>query len=538
MITKEELKRLQEVKTSLENKRDSTKKALWEEVISFCLPELDPDGNRRKHYSDAAISYTDKAATALQGWAYGRSISWLTLALEDGSFDDDKEVKEWLQRCEDVILKDLSKSSFYDESVALTKIVFNLSTGIMIIDWDEARQEFIFESLNPMNVVLQRDKSHRINALMYDFSMDKDSAESEFGDKCPEKIKNSKDYTTIWNFTKAIVSSKRFDISVPGDGEWIEVIWAECDKKTALSERRLNVCPFVVWPWARSLNNSDWGAGSPGEVMIATINELNSMHKSNMKAMQLRNEPPIKATEGLAVNIRPSGITYLKGNQDFSYAPPPGSSVEIMNQEQILDAKLRQAYNVDFFLMMQQAMENNKTATEASLLSDEKAQFMSAFTSQMTKSFLEPVLEAVFDIELRHQRLPKPPEAIQGKELRIDYVSPLSIAQKKAQRITPALQFMNQMFQYAELFPSLKHKFKLTEYADYIANELNIDTRFLNTEEEVQRLMDEESKAMQEQLNIQNQLQQAQAQAKAYQAFSKAPEAGSPAERMTGGANG
>lgn len=538
-VTQEQLKKLRDLKSSLEGKRQAEKGDNWDKLKKLVLPELLEPTERAKarHYSTTAQRYTTLASNALQGWAYGRTISWLNIEREDRNAsgkESTKEERQWLQECRELMLDDLSKADFYDESLAFTEVVLNLSTGIMLLDWDEAKDSFVVENISPDRCVIEQDKFHHINLCMYEFKLNKDQAEDMFGDDCPEKIKNSKGYSDDYTFVKAMLSSKRYDIDVAGEGEWIEVIWSEDDKDRVLSERRTNHKPFVCWRFERSLTGSPWGCNSPGERCLADIISLNIMEKAKSKGIQLRLDPPIKATEGLSLNIVPAGVTRLRGSQDYAYAPPPGNSEEILVEIQRKEANLKEAYYVDFFLMLQQTLEKNKTATEATLLADEKSQIMSSFTSRLNNEFLEPILETLWDMELRHGRLPAPPESLRGQEIRIDYISPLAIAQRKAQIYVPARQFIAETLSFAEVDPAVKYIFKIPEYAEQMAKDMMIDERFLNSSDEVQeKVKQDQALALQQLQNQQNQ-ENAKTNASVYNALSKAPESGSAASQMMG----
>ena len=538
MLDQKELKRLQEIKTGLEGKRQAEKGEVWEKVKKYVLPELKKPGDKSTHYSTTAQRYTTLAANALQGWAYGRTISWLNVEPEDKELQGKKQSKderEWFQQCGRIMLDDLAKADFYDESLAFTQIVFNMSTGILLLDWDEANDSFVTENVNPERCVIAQDKFHRVNLCMYEFELDKQQAESMFGDDCPQKIRDSKSWTDTWTFVKAMVSAKEYDFDIPGEGEWMEVVWCADQPDKSCSERRTQHKPFLCWRFERSLSGSPWGCNSPGERCIADIVSLNVMEKSMLKGIQLREDPPIMATEGLKLNITPAGVTRVKGSANYSFTPPPGNSQETINQIMRVEQNLKEAYYVDFFLMLQQTLENNKTATEATLLADEKSQIMSSFTSRLNNEFLEVILETLWEMEISHGRFPEVPQSLAGSEIRIDYVSPLAIAQRKAQTYAPARNFIADTMAFAQIDPSVQYIFKLPEYADAMAKDLMIDERFLNSPEEVQQKVQEQQQMAMRQMQAQQQNQDAQTQAGVYNALSKAPEPGSAASQLMGG---
>ena len=538
MVTQDELKRLRDMKSGLEGRRQAEKGAVWSRIKRYVLPELNKAGDDKPHFSTTAQRYTTLAANALQGWAYGRTISWLNIEPEDKGLkgkSQQKAEREWFQECGRIMLDDLAKADFYDESLAFTQIVFNMSTGIMLMDWNEAEDTFVCENVNPERCVIAQDKFHKVNLCMYEFELDKAQAQDMFGDGCPKKIQDSRSWTDTWRFTKAMLHSKDYDFKVDGEGDWIEVVWCEDDREKTCSERRTQHKPFLCWRFERSLNGSPWGCNSPGERCIADITALNIMEKSMLKGIQLRNDPPVMASEGLKLNLTPNGVTRVSGNKTYAFTPPPGNSQEVINEIMRTEQNLKEAYYVDFFLMLQQTLENNKTATEATLLADEKSQIMSSFTSRLNNEFLEVILETLWEMELAHGRLPAPPEQLAGQDIRIDYVSPLAIAQRKAQTYAPARNFIADTMAFAQVDPSVQHIFKIADYATEMAHDLMIDERFLNTPEEVKQKMDEQQALAMQAMQNEQANQQAQTEANVYNALSKAPEQGSMAQQMIGG---
>lgn len=537
-VTKEQLKKLQEIHNALKSDRDSEKKDNWDKIVRYVLPELAEPSERKKLYSSAAQRFTSISANALQGWAYGRSISWLRLTLEDGAKNGkerSKDSAEWFQSVERLMLEDLSRSSFYDEAQAFTKVVLNLSTGIMLMDWDDKKNMFITENLNPRKCTLSQGDHREPDALFVEYTLNKDEAIEAFGeDKLPKKIQDSKSWVERWNFVKCICRSTKWELDIPGEDEWCEIVWCEEEKDKSCSERRLDYKPFLAWRFERSLTGSPWGVGSPGETALADITALNVMEKSMLKGIQLRQDPPIKATEGLELNLTPSGITWLRNGEDFAFIPPPSNTEEMLAEIQKKEASLKESYYVDFFLVLQQTMEKNKTATEAALLADEKSQIMASFTSRLNNEFLEPLLETLFSMEMKRGRLPEPPEELAGKDIKIDYVGPLSIAQKKAQSYVPARQFIAETMQLAEVDPSVKYLFDVPKYASTMARDLMIDERFINDEEKVKQMVERDRAMAEQQMQMAQQRENAKTQATAYQGLSKAPEEGSVMQKAMG----
>lgn len=542
MLTDEQLDQLKKLKTKLEQERDLIS-GNWEDIIRFCLPELDKKNQRR--YSNKAVYLTNISCDALQGWAFGESIDWLKMELEQQQYKEDEEIKDyseatkWLESATDIILKLARVSGFYTEGNTFTRIGMNLSTAIMLIDWNETKNQYIIDVLDPRDCCLKADKSHEHSALFYDFVLTTDEAKAQFEDECPSEIEKEEEVSKEWKFTKAILKASVLDLQVSGTGDWIEIIYCTSTEDTeVVSERRMITPHFVVWPFKNSPISKAWGCNSPGEVGLPDVYALNAIEKSLPKGIQRKFDPPKKATKGLLINDGPGEITYLEGAKDYQYVPVPSSTDDVIA---IIDRKennLRELYMVDFFLILQQTINRDRTATESELLTDEKSQIMSSFSSRLMSCFLEPAVEIMFSLAVENSMLPPAPESIHERNILIDYISPLTIAQKQAMIVRPSLKYLSTMMELSQFEPSLRFKFKFFEFAESYASELKIRKSFIRTNEEAQELAQQEAQAIAQQQNFENEMKANQVAASAYSATLKKPEDGSLANQYASNTGG
>lgn len=533
----ESIKNLMKLKSDMVRDRDhASRKSKWEKVIRFALPELG-DETVQDNFASEGQLYTRQVSEALQGWAYGSNIDWVRIAIKnlDKEQKDDREIRTWCQDVETLIKEAFDNSHFYQEALLFTSICFNLSTSIMYIDYDRDAEEFIFKTLDPRQCLIKFNRNQKLRLFMYEERLDHIDAVEQFGNALPKEIKDCTNFKKKWRFTHVVAHVPTFNITgINGDGEWAEFYICEDLKNSIkpLSPRRMQRCPVVIWRFKRNIQSiSSWGCGSPGEIGITDLTSINLMQKSDDILIQRIAEPPITATVGLRnINTRPSGITYLNHGEDYAFKQFNANGQQlILNAITLKQERLKEIYYVNFFLIFQQALTSGqRTATEAGLIDDEKTQNMSSFSSNLVVEFLEPVINAVYDILHEHGKLPSPPESIAEKEIKVDFVSQLAVSQQRSSTLTPLNRILSLVYQFAQISPALLQKLDWGAIVDKAAEIENVDTDMLTPTEEFKKQMEVQAQKNAQQQNIENELAMLDAQGKAYKNMSTAPEAGSP----------
>jgi hypothetical protein len=99
-----------------------------------------------------------------------------------------------------------------------------------------------------------------------------------------------------------------------------------------------------------------------------------------------------------------------------------------------IEARIRDWFNVDFFLMLQHqgAGRNQMTATEVMGLQGEKAAVLSDLVVNLNGA-LSRIIQRSFNILWRQGKIPPPPDVIarEGAKLKVDFIGPLAQAQKR-----------------------------------------------------------------------------------------------------------
>lgn len=180
---------------------------------------------------------------------------------------------------------------------------------------------------------------------------------------------------------------------------------------------------------------------------LPDVRMINAMSRETIVAAQRATMPPLLAARELAearVNLAPGAITYAGVSQEGRALVQPLVSgtrpdIGLEMQEQRRHA-IKDAFH---YSLLQLVGSPQMTATEALIREEDKLRLMGPHLGRVQGEFLGPLIEErIFGILIRQSEpfwvngadgpLPLPPDPLVGRDIRVDYVSPLARAQKTA----------------------------------------------------------------------------------------------------------
>jgi hypothetical protein len=198
-----------------------------------------------------------------------------------------------------------------------------------------------------------------------------------------------------------------------------------------------------------------------------------------------------------------------------------------LEYEQKIEQTIKEHFKIEFFLMLAEA-ERSKTATEVMELAGEKAAVMGAIIHNLTEECFDPLIDIVFNKEMRAGRLPEPPRILQGETYEVDYLGPLAQAQKKwleSQGITQGLGIALPML---EAFPESRDKINSDKAVELALSGVGFPQEAIRSDEEVEEIRALKAQLYQQQLAM----EQAGQIADAVPKLNKTTEKGSVLEKL------
>jgi hypothetical protein len=444
---------------------------LWQEVLKFVTPRKAwvtrkretagerPDSNL---YDTTARRANQILAAGFHGNMTNPATKWFNLRLADNELNKVQEVKVWLADSENKILDVLNASNFNEQIHEAYTDLGSVGTAVLLEE-EDIKEIIRFKAIFIEEIVIDENAEERVDTVYRKYKMSAKAASDLWGDragpKTQEMMKNDKWDEKI-TFIHCVMPrqvrdpSKSDSINMPFESTHVEV-----DSRTVVAEGGFNEFPYMVTRFNKVSN--DMYGYSPGVILLPDIKMLNAISKTLIKAAQKIVDPPlIMPHDGFLLPLKttPGGLNYkLSGNANDRIEPLETKGNIPIGRDMQND--YRQAINAGFFtdLFMLLADRKNMTATEVQERIAEKMVMLGPVIGRMQSELLDPIIDRTFGILLRNGVLLPPPEVLEGREIVVEYVSPLALAQRR-EAITSVSSLLQLASGVAQFIPEVIDK--------------------------------------------------------------------------------
>jgi hypothetical protein len=234
---------------------------------------------------------------------------------------------------------------------------------------------------------------------------------------------------------------------------------------------------------------------SPAMIALPDVKMLNLMSKTIISAAQKQIDPPLLVPDDgfiLPVRTQPGGLNFYRaGSRDTITPLNTGASIPIgLNMEEQRRAAIRSAFYVDQLLS---GATPNMTATEVVQRQEERMRVIGPVLGRLMNEMLRPLIERVFGLMLRNDMLATPPEILQGRDVDIQYVSPLARAQKSSS-LNSTMKALEILLPLAQAVPVLDH-LDPDGLVRHVTDSLGVPKTTLKTQTEVNQARQQQAEA-------------------------------------------
>lgn len=472
----------------------------WSDIACFVMPEKDDIYYQNKYnngqkdqsrlFDHTAILANEKLASALHGMLTNPTLDWFGFTSEIPEIDKRDDARKFFAKSSDVIHSTLNGSNFQEQIHQIYLDLGGFGTGwIAIEEDDETVVNFqtspIFES------TIDENSRGRIDTCFREYKWSYRKVLQKFGtdwikdDYEKEQInKRLNEEVTILH---AVYKNEKFNPAIKNFTEKaFDSIFILKDDETLLAKEGFNEFPFAIPRWSK-ISSEKYGR-SPSMTALTTIKYLNQVRKNHMIALQKTVNPPLAVSDkGLMspLKTRPGAINYVRKGLDaskmvdplFTGANPSASYQEIDN----LIFMIREA----FFLNELQLREGPQmTATEVLRRTEEQVRIMAPILGRLHNELLKPIIDRVFAILLRKNKLPEIPEILKGRDIKITYSSMIARSQRVAEidnltravgTAAPIIQMDSNVIDYLDTDETFKLILKtMTTNVDIIRDENDV----------------------------------------------------------------
>ena len=452
----------------------------WQEVADYMQPRKADVTKRRSRgdkrneliFDSSPIQAVELLAASLHGMLTNPSTPWFSLRFKDSALEMEDEAKLWLEDATEVMYSAFNRSNFQQEIFELYHDLITFGTAAMHIQEDN-EDVLKFSTRHINEIYIAEDDKGRIDTVYRKFTLSIRAAMQQFGKNVSREVQaqSVKDPYNEIEILHVVYPRSDYNPKLKDTENMpFESVYIEMDSGNELSVSGFQEFPFVV-PRYLKASHEIYGR-SPAMTALPDVKMLNEMSKTTIKAAQKQVDPPLLVPDDgflLPVRTVPGGLNfYRSGTRDRIEPLNIGANNPLgLNMEEQRRDSIRAVFYVNQ-LMMQDGPQ--MTATEVIQRNEEKMRLLGPVLGRLQSELLKPLIDRVFAILLRNDMLPPAPEFLSGRDIEIEYVSPLAKAQKSSelQSIMRAIEILGSMQNIAPVFDYVNFDNLVKHLADIV----------------------------------------------------------------------
>jgi hypothetical protein len=438
------------------------------------------------------------------------SRPWFRFVPEDTELAKNGAVKNWCYLVESLMREAFGKSNLY---MVLPMVYGDMAvpgTAAMRAEEDE-RQLFRFYPEQIGTYMTALDPYLRCDTFYREFAMTARQVERKFGkENVSETIKSylGSNQAETQVIIKSVVEYN--DDRKPEMRDAKNKKYRSCYYESGQNSGQMlrmsgyDEFPVMIPRWD-IFNAQDPYGYSPAMDALGLIKGLQKEHRDKYKAIGKYVSPSMVADASLrqaVISLIPDGITYIDGLAGQRQASLRRLEQDLPNIEHLMGdiQDIRQLIDKTFFKDMMQMLAQSDnpemTAREIEERHSEKVLVLGPVFSRMDDELFDPLIDRSFNIMLRRGAIPKPPEQLQGKSLKIEYTSIMDQALKLMGigNVEKSVSFVGSM---AQLDPKALDKLDVDEAIDDYTEKMGINPRIIRGADQVKGLREIRAKQQQ-----------------------------------------
>lgn len=484
-----------------------------QDVTDFLLPhagnlfcrDKDRVAERWRYVLDTEASYClDVATNGLVSYMAPPGGDWLGLIERDPELAESPEVKDWLQKVGDRMLRIFEQSNTYDALRLLKQDCLAFGGGVQIIDDDEIYTLW-HHHVQAGEYALAASGRGQIDTVYRELTMTVRQCEQRWGESklSRETLRRFKEGPKSWDHPVRLMhaieprpGAKAEPMEEPQgslDMPWRSVYWEADTAKSegVLSESGYRVFPVLASRYA-TIANGLYGYG-PGPMSVPHIKSLQDMQHKLGKNVHWQTDPATVLPASAASQIG----RFRPGGHIFSDSPNPESiraawenRTNLQHLLMLVDdfrKQIRRIWNIDAWLMFASIDRSNTTAAEIYARRQEKIDILGPQTARLFNESLRPLADIAFSYMQMRGTLPQPiPQVLlqRGAQIDPEFRSVLSQASKST-RMAALEQFTSFAAMVGERDPSVLHTVDTSKLVREHADLTGIPSEIIRSEEKV-----------------------------------------------------
>ena len=477
----------------------------YQELADYMLPRKADIVKKRSRgekrmeliFDGTALQAIDLLSASLHGMLTSGATPWFHLDMKETDISRDDDVQEWLQDTSMRMIRAFNQSNFETEIHEMYVDLVVFGTGCMFVEMDNGQLRFSTRHISEF--YLQENQYGLVDTVFRKYKQPARQAVQRFGlenvgtfiqktyDKKPDE---EVEIMHVVMPRAERDTSKRDNKNMPFASYYICM-----NSSMLISEGGFQEFPYIVPRFLKA--TGEIMGRSPAMVALPDVKMLNLMSKTIIQAAQKQIDPPLLVPDDgflLPIRTQPGGLNFYRaGSRDTITPLNTGANIPIgLSMEDQRRQAIRSAFYVDQLLV---GGAPNMTATEVVQRQEERMRVIGPVLGRLMNEMLRPLIDRVFALMLRQEMLSQPPELLEGRDVDIEYVSPLARAQKSSS--------LNNTMKALEILLPLGESFPVGDHVDpdglvrHITDALGVPKTVLNSEAQIQQ--NREARAAQQQ---------------------------------------
>ena len=344
-----------------------------------------------------------------------------------------------------------------------------------------------FSARHIKEVYIQENKKGFVDTLYRRFKMPAQAVISKFGfENVSREVQNTANKNPFDDIDLVHVVRPRIDFDPNKKDKKnmpFQSIYFEYGSGHIISLGGFLENPYVI-PRYLKASTEQYGR-SPGMNALADVKVLNKMVENSLKAAAKQIDPPLLIPDdGMLAPIRmsPGSINYYRSGSRDRIEPlniNANTATTLNNENQRRDA-INKMFHIDQLVVTE---NRNMTATEVIQRQEEKMRILGPVLGRLQSELLKPLIDRSFAIMVRKNVFSPAPEIISGRDVEIEYVSPLAKAQKSTElsSIMRAIEIMGSLSNVAPVFDHIN----MDKLVRHLTSIVGVPQKILNPQSEL-----------------------------------------------------
>lgn len=483
----------------------------WQDLAEVLLPNRADfirdrfAGERRTSeiYDSVPMMARRGLATAIDGLLKPKTSKWFFIRPDDEDLEDDEDVKRWLEEAEDRMIAAIysRKARFVQRSGEVDNDLVTFGTGALFVGENRNKDGLVFRAHHLKDTWIAENSDGEIDTIYLRQMLTARQAAQRWGrenlgaktiEAMDGNAKEGKDKR--FEFIQCVTPRDDFDprkkdnLNLP-----FQSVVIDTGSEHIVTDGGFHEFPYAIPRWETS--TGEVYGRSPGMVALPDSRTLQAMGKTMLRGGQMAVDPPTWALDDAVIGVArmfPGGMTYIDGEAARTAGTAPFGVVETgknipLGREMQNDT--REQIWASFFRNVLQLPVDAPQMTATEVL-ERKSEFLRAIGpvfGQLEADYIGHIVERVFNIMVRADQFPPPPEILQGKQLKFDFQSPVQQARKQTEAAGLSRAF-DLLAPLVEADPSLMDRFDSDKIVKDVPDIFGVPLDWLKSDDAVEEI--------------------------------------------------